>query len=229
MKRKPKAVEEAIDYLRRSPFQSIVFDVDDTLYQRSDPYIRAYNKCFQEQIRTGKGWPDGSELFQASRVYVEEEYQRRIRGEIDMNEMLIRRTLRSFAAYEIHLTEDEALQFEETYEKEQNSIQLIPQFQEFLETLGSSGREVFLGILSNGPSAHQWNKIYALGLTKWIPEAHIVISGDIGVSKPELEAYRIYERKCRIQPENTIMVGDNLKADIEGAEAAGWNALWVKP
>ena len=94
--------------------------------------------------------------------------------------MLIRRTLRSFAAYEIHLTEDEALQFEETYEKEQNSIQLIPQFQEFLETSGSSGREVFLGILSNGPSAHQWNKISALDLTKWIPEEHIVISGDIG-------------------------------------------------
>ena len=37
----------------------------------------------------------------------------------------------------------------------------------------------------------------------------------------------VYEKKCRIQLEITIMVGDNLTADIEGAEAAGWNALWV--
>ena len=64
-------------------------------------------------------------------------------------------------------------------------------------------------------------------LPRWIPEEHIVVSGDIGVSKPDLEAFRIYERKCCVRPENTVMVGDNLAADIQGAEAAGWNALWV--
>jgi putative hydrolase of the HAD superfamily len=214
--------------LRKESFESIVFDVDDTLYRRSDPYVRAYQKCFQKQIRTEKSWPDGFELYRISRVYGEEEYLRRVSGEIDMKEMLIRRTLRSFGACGICLTEEEALHFEETYEKEQSNIQLIPQFEAFFDILVSSGQEVFLGILTNGPSGHQRNKIHALGLTRWIPEEHIVVSGDIGVSKPELKAFRIYEKKCCIRPENTIMVGDNLDADIQGAEAAGWNALWVK-
>lgn len=85
-----------------------------------------------------------------------------------------------------------------------------------------------MGILTNGPSAHQRNKIHALGLTRWIPGEHIVVSGDIGVSKPELEAFRIYEKKCGIVPKDTVMIGNNLIADIQGAEAAGWNALWIK-
>ena len=228
MERKPLSVEAAVNYLREECFSSIVFDVDDTLYRRSDPYIRAYQKCFQKQIRDEDGWPTGKELYRTSRVYVEEEYQRRVLGEIDMKEMLIRRTLRSFAACGVCLTEEEALLFEENYEQEQSCIQLIPQFEEFLETIVRSGQDVFLGILTNGPSEHQKHKIHALGLTKWIPKEHIVVSGDIGVSKPDLAAFRIYEKKCSVRPENTIMVGDNLEADIQGAKAAGWNALWVE-
>ena len=227
MERKPLSVEAAVNYLREECFSSIVFDVDDTLYRRSDPYIRAYHKCFQKHIRNENGWPTGIELYRTSRVYVEEEYRRRVLGEIDMEEMLIRRTLRSFAACGVCLTEEEALLFEEIYEQEQSHIQLIPQFEVLLDALAGSGQGVFLGILTNGPLGHQKRKIHALGLARWIPEEHIVVSGDIGVSKPDLEAFRIYERKCCVRPENTVMVGDNLAADIQGAEAAGWNALWV--
>lgn len=227
MERKPLSAEAAVNYLREECFSSIVFDVDDTLYRRSDPYIRAYHKCFQKHIRNENGWPTGIELYRTSRVYVEEEYRRRVLGEIDMEEMLIRRTLRSFAACGVCLTEKEALLFEEAYEREQSSIKLIPQFKAFFDTLVRSGQGVFLGILTNGPSGHQKRKIHVLGLARWIPEEHIVVSGDIGVSKPDLKAFRIYEKKCCVRPENTIMVGDNLEADIQGAEAAGWNALWV--
>lgn len=228
MKYSPVSAEEAAVYLKSASFRNFVFDVDDTLYLRSDPYIRAYQKCFHSRIENEGCWPEGAELFRISRPFVEEEYLRRVKGEIDMNEMLVRRTLRSFSKCGIQLTAEEALLFEETYEKEQAHIRLIPQFGELLAELCGSGREAFLGILTNGPSAHQRNKIHALGLTRWIPEEHIVVSGDIGVSKPELAAFRIYEKKCGILPEDTVMIGDNLTADIQGAEAAGWNTLWVK-
>ena len=128
MERKPLSAEAAANYLREECFSSIVFDVDDTLYRRYDPYIRAYHKCFQKHIRNENGWPTGIELYRTSRVYVEEEYRRRVLGEIGMEEMLIRRTLRSFAACGVCLTEKEALLFEEAYEREQSSIKLIPQF-----------------------------------------------------------------------------------------------------
>ena len=224
----PLSAEEAAAFLRKVPFRNFVFDVDDTLYLRSDPYIRAYQKCFHSRIVNESGWPEGVDLFRISRVFVEEEYLRRVSGEIGMNEMLIRRTLRSFSECGIQLTEEEALFFEETYEKEQGSIRLIPPFEELLKEFSGSEDKVFLGVLTNGPSEHQWNKIRALGLTRWIPEKHIVVSDDIGVSKPDPGAFRIYEKRCGILPEDTIMIGDNREADIQGAEAAGWNALWVK-
>ena len=181
MKYSPVSAEEAAVYLKSAPFRNFVFDVDDTLYLRSDPYIRAYQKCFHSRIENEGCWPEGAELFRISRPFVEEEYLRRVKGEIDMNEMLVRRTLRSFSKCGIQLTAEEALLFEETYEKEQAHIRLIPQFGELLAELCGSGREAFLGILTNGPSTHQRNKIHALGLTRWIPEEHIVVSGDIGV------------------------------------------------
>ena len=162
MERKPLSAEAAANYLREECFSSIVFDVDDTLYRRYDPYIRAYHKCFQKHIRNENGWPTGIELYRTSRVYVEEEYRRRVLGEIGMEEMLIRRTLRSFAACGVCLTEKEALLFEEAYEREQSSIKLIPQFKAFFDTLVRSGQGVFLGILTNGPSGHQRNKILIL-------------------------------------------------------------------
>ena len=59
----PLSAEEAAAFLRKVPFRNFVFDVDDTLYLRSDPYIRAYQKCFHSRIVNESSWPEGVDLF----------------------------------------------------------------------------------------------------------------------------------------------------------------------
>ncbi len=220
--------DEAAALLRTVPFPNLVFDVDETLYRRSEPYLRAYRLAFAARREREEGWPDEETLFRKSRRFTEEEYRRRMRGEINMEEMLVRRTVLSFAACGITVTREEALAFEEIYEKAQGEIRLVPAFRELFDTLAEVSPAPFLGVLTNGPSAHQRNKIRALGLTKWIPEENILVTGDIDTDKPHLGAFRAYEARCGVRPEETLMIGDNPEADIRGALAAGWHALWIK-
>ena len=51
--------------------------------------------------------------------------------------------------------------------------------------------KVTLGIITNGPAQHQWDKVNALGVTEWIPVGHVFISGALGVAKPDK---RIFSR-----------------------------------
>ncbi len=232
--KKPVSPEEAAAFLRSCSFRNLVFDVDDTLYYRSEPYTKAVLRTFSARMAGEADWPDPVRLFQVSRPIGEEEYMRRMRGEINMEEMLVNRTVRSFASLGISLTPAEALAFEHTYEQAQGEISLLPVFRSLFEDLTKQQNppgspRSFLGLFTNGPSEHQRNKIRALGLYEWIPETHIVVTGDADVTKPDTEAFRYYETKCGVKPEETIMIGDSLEADIRGAEKAGWNTLWVRP
>lgn len=75
-------------------------------------------------------------------------------------------------------------------------------------------KKYLLGLITNGPSNAQWEKVHKLGL-----EQHfdiILVSGDLSWEKPDA---RIFEEACRylrVSPENCIMVGDKLETDILG-------------
>ncbi|HYH75338.1 MAG TPA: HAD family phosphatase [Candidatus Saccharimonadales bacterium] len=51
-----------------------------------------------------------------------------------------------------------------------------------------------------------------------------VASGDIGIAKPDLRAYRIVVERLGVAPEETVMIDDS-QANCEGAVAAGLQAV----
>ena len=86
--------------------------------------------------------------------------------------------------------------------------------------------KVTLGIITNGPAQHQWDKVNALGLNEWIPVGHIFISGALGVAKPDKRIFSRAADRLGILPEEICYVGDSFENDIAGAKAARWNAVW---
>lgn len=99
------------------PVQNLIFDLDDTLYQRRDPYLAAFHACFG-QIQG----LDEDALFRESRIIGDEEYARRIRGEISMREMEVRRTTRTLQKFGIPVTIEEAIRFERAYQEALKTI-----------------------------------------------------------------------------------------------------------
>lgn len=84
-----------------------------------------------------------------------------------------------------------------------------------------------LGLVSNGKSPFQESNFYALGLREFF--STVIVSEAIGIRKPDP---RIFEFACKeldCIPNHCIFVGDNLKADIEGAKKVGMRTIFFHP
>ena len=93
-----------------------------------------------------------------------------------------------------------------------------------LISLRNSGLKV--GIITNGTSDLQFKKIRLLDLEKYTDE--ILISGDIGIQKPNPEPFHVMSQRLGIPAEELIYVGDHPINDIDGSRNAGYTPVWVK-
>lgn len=140
-----------------------------------------------------------------------------------MAEMYIYRLGNAFRDYGKIIDGPTALQFQSVYEKRQHEIRMTEEMERMLEELS---RKITLGIITNGPSEHQRDKVRALGVERWIPMERIWISGDLGVGKPHKEIFEAAREKLGLKPEELCFVGDAYGHDILGAKGAGWKAVW---
>ena len=73
-------------------------------------------------------------------------------------------------------------------------------------------------------AAAQREKLRALGIEHRF--AGIVISGDVGVAKPDPAAFATALEALGVVPEGVWHVGDNPEADVAGARA-GLTSVWL--
>lgn len=198
--------------------KAFVFDVDDTLYDLSTPFKEACREVFPEDTTL-----DLEGAFLASRRYSDAVYASSLSGKMTMEEMYIYRFENAFRDYGKKIDAQTALMFQAVYEQKQQKIQMTESMKNLLEHLQ---KKVKLGIITNGPAQHQWDKVNALRVKQWIPEEHIFISGDLGVAKPDAEIFDIALQKLQVQKGEICYVGDSFENDMAGAKNAGWKAIW---
>jgi putative hydrolase of the HAD superfamily len=56
----------------------------------------------------------------------------------------------------------------------------------------------------------------------------MICSRDLGVRKPNPRIFRHVLRELGVKPEEAVHVGDNIEADIEGAEGVGITPIWIR-
>lgn len=78
-----------------------------------------------------------------------------------------------------------------------------------------------LGVLTNGVSRVQRGKLHATELTDYFDS--IVVSGEVGVRKPEADIYRIAER--RLPAHEYVFVANDLDRDVRPAIECGWYGI----
>ncbi len=103
--------------------------------------------------------------------------------------------------------------------------ELYPGSTELLENLRSS---TSLGLVTNGLGDVQRSRIERLGLERYFDV--IVISGEVGVSKPDPAIFELAFAGLGFPPSDTVvMVGDSLSSDMRGAANAGIAGCWYNP
>lgn len=199
---------------------SILFDMDDTLYDQIEPFKKAYDAIFG-----GRFDVDIYELFERRSVRGDEVFELAQSGKMPMDEMHIYRIQKAFEDLGYEVSAEEALAYQRLYSENQGRISMTDTVTDILELCRSC--KIKIGMVTNGPSGHQRKKIRALGAEKWIPDDCIIISGECGVSKPDPEIFYVAQKKLGLHPEECIFAGDNYLNDIVGAKRAGWKTIWI--
>ena len=102
-------------------------------------------------------------------------------------------------------------------------------FPDTLSTLAAlKERGYLLGVVTNrsygGPLFRE--DVAEMGLFDYFEYTHMAISADLGVCKPNPEIFKYALNSLNAAPEETAMVGDNLRADIAGAKRLNLLSIW---
>ncbi len=102
-------------------------------------------------------------------------------------------------------------------------IRLYDGVEELLEVLKASGKKIYL--LSNAQSDFTRPEITLLGLEEYFDG--IFVSSEVGVKKPGKEFYEKLLDTYGLQPSESIMIGNDIKADILGAKEVGLHTFYI--
>jgi 2-haloacid dehalogenase/putative hydrolase of the HAD superfamily len=93
------------------------------------------------------------------------------------------------------------------------------------EALSLLGHHYKLGIVTNGLTPIQRAKHQHLSLGTWFKS--FVVSEEVGMSKPQKEIFHLALTELETAPARTLMVGDSLTSDYQGALNAGMDFCWI--
>lgn len=202
--------------------KAVGFDLDDTLYNRSDFYRHVYDVMQTTVIPLEVSFEEFYEVFQR---YSDEEYELFIRRKKDKKSYKNDRVIHSYQYFGKKITEEVAIIFNSLYLYYRDQLTFRPGVSECLKYLLKQNMQLF--ILTNGPSVDQRQKLQQLDLSRWIPEEHWYISDEIGFSKPDEELFRFVENKLSLESQEILYIGDHLENDVWGANRVGWDSLYL--
>jgi HAD superfamily hydrolase (TIGR01549 family) len=93
---------------------------------------------------------------------------------------------------------------------------------EVLQQLRERGHR--LGLLTNGSASFQRRKLQRFALEPLFEL--ILIEGELGYGKPDARVFRAALEHFAVAPSEAWMIGDNLEADIAGAQQLGLLGVW---
>lgn len=200
--------------------KAIFFDLDDTLHDHLFPFLNAFKTTFpiyDEQVHM-------ESLYKKFRDYSDLLWIEYSKNELTLEEHRVNRIVLALESFNIRITNEAASEFQKQYDLMLNNLQLFPEVPELLVTIINKGYKI--GIITNGPTEHQFNKIKSLGLTKYITREWIFISDEVGIAKPNPEVFSHVAKKVKLLPDELLYVGDSWPNDVVAPSGAGWQSIW---
>ena len=98
-------------------------------------------------------------------------------------------------------------------------------FIDAIPALNELAKSCKLGLLTNGAPDIQNEKIKGAGIEHYF--SSIVISGEVGVGKPNPVIFEIMLSNLKTKANNAIMIGNSLKSDIQPCKELGIKSVWL--
>jgi len=197
----------------------VFFDLDHTLWDFEKNSAITFNKILLEnEVKVSLN--DFLEVY----IPINLQYWKLFREEkVTKKELRFYRLKKAFDALEYKIKEELIIKLSEDYIVHLSSFNyLIPNTIEILEYLKPNYN---LHIITNGFHNVQEKKLTNSNIRNYF---NCVIDSEMaGVKKPNPKIFKLALSKANTTPENSIMIGDSLEADILGAKAIGFHALHI--
>ncbi|MFG0248663.1 MAG: HAD family hydrolase [Phycisphaeraceae bacterium JB051] len=199
----------------------VFFDLDDTLVDH-----RHCNICGLKAMRLAYevfGAVDLDALEQTYIRLIDQTHSKVLAGKIDLAQARSERFKQMFAEYGVTVNDDDAMVAADAYRAAYvEHRQPVPGAIELLKYLRP---HVKIGIITNHIREEQVRKLDACNLWEHFDE--LVISGDIGINKPDPGIFEHALGLFDAKPQDCVMVGDSWHSDIGGAFNMGIKAVWL--
>ncbi len=185
----------------------LIFDLDDTLYYEKEYVYSGFKDvCTYLGSKYSK---DANELYKMAVEILEEEG----RGKI-FDVLCSRNGFTENIKGLVHI-----------YRNCKPVLELYDDAKEIIDYAKNNGIKV--GIITDGCSLVQWNKVKALNLDKIMDK--IIVTNDYGegYNKPHEKSYNEMLEFFYVKPEECVYIGDNPKKDFIGARKLNINTIRI--
>ncbi|NCT94342.1 MAG: noncanonical pyrimidine nucleotidase, YjjG family [Chitinophagaceae bacterium] len=204
-------------------YQHLFFDLDHTLWDFETNSRDTLHDLYEQHRLPEKGIGPFGEFFEKYTYHNHRLWDRYTKGFIKQEELRWKRMWLTLLDYKLA---DEALSRQlgqEFLETLPSKKALFPYTFEILDYL--RGKNYRLHLVTNGFEKTQHNKLKQSGLDGYF---EAVITSEASNSlKPQKEIFDYALQQTGAQIEQSIMIGDNLDADIQGGINAGMDTVFV--
>jgi putative hydrolase of the HAD superfamily len=192
--------------------QALLFDLDNTLMDR-DQTFRSFSTQFVQELLGHLDENEAARVVEDMIIRDADGYRDKDGFFAELSEVLPWQ--KALSAAEIRTY------YDETYIHHGAIMKHAAQTLEYCRDRGYP-----LGLVTNGSREIQYGKIDLLGLRGYFRT--IVISGEVGISKPDPQIYRLALERLGSAADQTLFIGDHPVNDIWGAARAGMDTIWLK-
>jgi putative hydrolase of the HAD superfamily len=206
-------------------YEHVFFDLDHTLWDFETNSKETLQDLYDELGLGSMGIPGFDHFHKTYHHHNTIFWDRFRKGYITREELRWKRMWRTLLEYKV-ADEPLARQMAERY------LEILPTkknlFMDTVEILDYlKDRHYPMHLITNGFEKVQHAKLNHSGIRHYF--THVITSEQAGIMKPHAAIFEFALQKTGAHPGSSIMVGDTLDADIEGANNAGMDSVYFNP
>lgn len=208
-----------------SKFTTILFDLDDTLFDFSASWEKGMQQTIATHALTAE--LDQAKFLEALRRHGDDLWGDVIAKRYDFTQYRRLRFQRAMADCDQQIEVEQVDDFQRSYQAA--CLDAIQPDGTVQSTIARLAEEHTLGIVTNGPVDMAFTKLERLELSAYFPRERVFLSEIIGHHKPDPRIYEHVREKLGVESKQVLFVGDTWEADVAGAMDAGFSAVWINP
>ena len=205
-------------------YKHIFFDLDRTLWDFDAAAEVAFERIYEKYNLKSLGISSAHEFHEVYHPLNEQLWVLYRADKITKDELNRTRFLKPLEHYGIHDTELADRLSEDYVYWSPRIVRLVSGTMELLDYLKPKYQ---LHLITNGFQEVQHTKLSGSGLEPYFET--LTVSEEVGVKKPNPEIFRYALKKANASAKESLMIGDEMAVDIDGARAVGMDTVLFNP